>query len=45
MSVIDFKAAMSARENADYHYVYSEETAKHELETAKEFFEKLSEFT
>jgi len=36
----DFNAALSSREEADYHYTYSEETAKHILYIAKEFFER-----
>ena len=36
-----FKAAMSAREDADYHYSYSEEIAKYEYGCAKEFLEKM----
>lgn len=35
--VNDFKAAMSAREDADYHYSYSQETAEYDLEICKEF--------
>ena len=36
-----FKAAMSAREDADYQYSYSKEIAKYEYECAKEFLEKM----
>src|SRR3989344_5216597 len=39
--VIDYKAAMSAREDADYHYFYSKETAKYNLEICKEFLERV----
>lgn len=37
----DFKAAVSAREDADYHYDYSKESAKHILEIAEEFNDKM----
>ena len=37
----DFKAAMSAREEADYHYSYSKETAEYDLKIAKEFLERI----
>lgn len=37
--VIDYKAAMSAREDADYNYSYSKETAEHDLRICKEFLE------
>ena len=37
--IIDYKAAMSAREDADYHYSYSMETAKHDLGICKEFLD------
>lgn len=36
-----FKSAMSAREDADYHYSYSKETAKHELGLAEEFLDEM----
>ncbi|MBI2653720.1 HEPN domain-containing protein [Candidatus Woesearchaeota archaeon] len=36
-----FNAGLSSREEADYHYAYSEETAKHILDIAKEFSERL----
>lgn len=39
--VDDFKAAMSAREEADYHYSYSKETAEYDLKIAKEFLERI----
>ncbi len=35
--VNDFNAASSSREDADYHYTYSKETAQHNLKIAKEF--------
>ena len=35
--VNDFKAGMSAREDADYHYIYSENTAREMLEIANDF--------
>lgn len=37
----DFNAAVSSREDADYHYTYSEEIAKHNLEIANEFLERI----
>ena len=37
----DFNSALSSREDADYHYVYSEESAKHSLEIAEEFNERM----
>ena len=37
----DFKAAMSARESADYHYSYSLDTAKLLIESAEEFYNKI----
>ena len=33
----DFKAAISAREDADYHYIHSKEAAQYNLKIAKEF--------
>jgi|SRR3989338_3519937 len=39
--ITNFKASMTAREDADYHYSYSKETAEYELAIAKEFFEEL----
>ena len=36
--VNDFSAALSSREEADYHYNYSQETARHSILMAKEFF-------
>lgn len=37
----DFNAAISSREEADYHYTYSKEIAEHNLLIAKEFFSRL----
>ncbi len=37
----DYRAAMNARENADYHYTYSSETAKHLLKAAEEFMKRM----
>lgn len=37
----DFRAAISSREDADYHYTYSKDTAEHNLTIAKEFLEKM----
>ena len=39
--VNDFKAAISAREDDDYHYIYSKDSALHILEIAEEFNEKM----
>ena len=39
--IIDYKAAMSAREDADYHYSYSKEIAEYELSIAKEFVKEM----
>ena len=36
-----FSAALSSREEADYHYNYSEDTAKHSIEMAQEFLKKM----
>lgn len=36
-----FNAAISSRENADYHYSYSESTAGHVLDIALEFIERM----
>ena len=41
--VNDFGAAISSRENADYHYSYSKEIAEHSLLIAKEFLKKARE--
>jgi len=35
--LIDFKASMSAREDADYHYSYSKETAEYDLDITARF--------
>lgn len=39
--VNDFNAAVSARVDADYHYIYSKEKAEHSLYIAEEFNEKM----
>lgn len=39
--VNDFKAAMSSREDADYHYSYSKESASYDLKIAEEFLERI----
>ncbi len=39
--VTDFSAAMSAREDADYRHVYSEDTAIIILDAAKEFLKEI----
>lgn len=41
--VNDFNAAISAREDADYHYVYSKEKAEHSSYIAEGFNEKMRE--
>ena len=41
--VNDFNAAISAREDADYHYIYSKEKAQYSLSIAKEFNKKMLE--
>lgn len=38
-----FNAAVSSREDADYHYSYQEDTAEHTLEIAEEFLEGMKE--
>ncbi|MDI6736972.1 MAG: hypothetical protein QME12_00460 [Nanoarchaeota archaeon] len=38
-----FAAAVSSREDADYHYSYSKDTAEHTLEIAEEFIERMKE--
>ena len=37
----DYKAAFSSREDADYSYTYSKETAQYDLEIAEEFSKKI----
>lgn len=37
----DYKAALSAREGADYRYTYNEITAKNIMQIAKEFISKM----
>lgn len=39
--VADFKAALSARQGADYHYDYSKERAIEIIELAKEFIDEM----
>ena len=39
--VNDFSAALSSREDADYHYIYSREGAEHSLEIAEDFFMRM----
>lgn len=41
--VNDFKSALYSREEADYHYVYSEELARKNLEMCKEFLKRIKE--
>ena len=40
-----FKAAMSSREEADYHYNYSEDIAEHSIKIAEEFSDKMEKFS
>lgn len=40
----DFNAAIYSREDADYHYTYSEETAKNNLESGEEFIKRMNNF-
>ena len=42
--ISDFYAAMSSREEADYHYAYSKEAAEHNLQISKEFLEEMHSF-
>lgn len=37
----DYKAAFSSREDADYSYTYSKETAQYDLEIAEEFSKRI----
>jgi len=37
----DFNAAISSREDADYHYTYPKETAEYNLKLAHEFLERM----
>ena len=39
--VNDFKAAVSSREDADYHYTYSKEIAGYDLKICREFMEEM----
>ena len=39
--ITNFKASMTAREDADYHYSYSKEIAEYELTIAEEFLEEM----
>jgi len=39
--VNDFKASMAAREEADYRYSYSEDTARYLVDVAEEFLEEM----
>lgn len=41
--VNDFNAALSSREDADYHYVYSKEAAEHSLEIAEDFLNRMKQ--
>ena len=43
--VNDFNAALYSREEADYYYNYSKESAEHNLEIAEQFIEKMKELT
>jgi len=39
----NFNAALSSREDADYHYVYSKEAAEHSLEIAENFLTRMKQ--
>jgi uncharacterized protein (UPF0332 family) len=39
--VNNFKAALSSREDADYHYIYSKDNAKYILESTEEFIDRI----
>jgi uncharacterized protein (UPF0332 family) len=39
--VNQFNAAISSREDADYHYIYSNETAAYNLQIAQDFLERM----
>lgn len=41
--VNDFNAALSSREDADYHYVYGKEAAEHSLEIAGDFMARMKQ--
>lgn len=43
--VNDFNAAVSSREDADYHYTYSKGTAEHTLAIAKEFLNRMKDLS
>lgn len=43
--VNDFHAAVSSREDADYHYTYSKDTAEHTLTIAKEFLDRMKDLS
>jgi len=40
-----FNAAMSSREDADYHYVHSKEIAENNMAIAEEFLERMTQIT
>ena len=42
--VNDFNAAMSVREDADYHYIHSKEIAERSLEIAENFLDRMNVF-
>ncbi len=42
--ITDFKASMTSREDADYHYSYSKEIAEHEIKTAEGFLDEIECF-
>jgi uncharacterized protein (UPF0332 family) len=41
----DYKGAMLSREDADYRYVHSKDTAEYLIDVAEEFIEKMKELT
>ena len=43
--VDDFNTALHTREDADYHYLYNEAVASHNIEIAQEFVNKMEELS
>ena len=44
ISITDFKAAMTSREDADYHYSYSHKVAEQEIQAAIDFLDEIKGF-
>ena len=42
--ITNFRASMSAREDADYNYIYSNEIASYDLNITEEFIKAMEEF-